>query len=235
MTGLNTSRWFFALLGACLLFAGCRLLPPTYPPAPASVAVIPAPSSMVTLPGAFTVTAATRISAGDSVPGDSDTEWIARYFADLVYRTRGLSLPVDMQRHASHAPNRIAFVIDPAAAPGSAEGYALAVLPQGVTISAPDRRGLFYGAITLWQLLSADAGPATQVSLPALRITDRPRFGWRGVMLDSARHYQSPEFIERFIDWMALHKLNVLHWHLNDDQGWRLEIRKYPLLTQVGA
>ena len=79
------------------------------------------------------------------------------------------------------------------------------------------------------------AGQATQVFLPGLQIEDTPRFAWRGLMLDSARHYQSPEFIERFIDWMALHKLNVLHWHLTDDQAWRLEIRKYPRLTQLGA
>jgi hexosaminidase len=71
--------------------------------------------------------------------------------------------------------------------------------------------------------------------LPAMRIDDSPRFAWRGLMLDSARHYQSPEFIERFLGWMALHKLNVLHWHLTDDQAWRLEIRKYPRLTDVGA
>ena len=72
-------------------------------------------------------------------------------------------------------------------------------------------------------------------SMPALKIDDAPRFAWRGLMLDSARHYQSPEYIKQFIDWMALHKLNVLHWHLTDDQAWRLEIKKYPKLTSVGA
>ena len=74
-----------------------------------------------------------------------------------------------------------------------------------------------------------------RVVLPALRIDDAPRFAWRGLMLDSARHFQSPEFMERLLDWMALHKLNVLHWHLTDDQGWRLEIPKYPRLTAIGA
>ena len=89
--------------------------------------------------------------------------------------------------------------------------------------------------MTLWQLI-AGAGTANgRVIVPALAIEDAPRFAWRGLMLDSARHYQSPEFIERFIDWMALHKLNVLHWHLTDDQAWRLEIRKYPRLTSIGA
>ena len=79
---------------------------------------------------------------------------------------------------------------------------------------------------------AADSGPS---AIPAVRIADAPRFAWRGLMLDSARHYQPPGSSSSFIDWMALHKLNVLHWHLTDDQGWRLEIRKYPRLTQVGA
>ncbi len=87
----------------------------------------------------------------------------------------------------------------------------------------------------MWQLIAGAGAADGRVTLPALAIEDAPRFAWRGLMLDSARHYQSPEFIERFIDWMALHKLNVLHWHLTDDQAWRLEIRKYPRLTQVGA
>ena len=98
-------------------------------------------------------------------------------------------------------------------------------------MSARDRAGLCYGAVTLWQLIGRRQS-AGRVTVPAMRIDDAPRFAWRGLMLDSARHYQSPEFIERFIDWMALHKLNVLHWHLTDDQAWRLEIRKYPRLTR---
>jgi hexosaminidase len=85
----------------------------------------------------------------------------------------------------------------------------------------------------LWQLITASTGP--DVRIPAMTITDEPRFQWRGLMLDSARHYQSPEFVRKLIDVMALHKLNMLHWHLIDDQAWRLEIRKYPKLTSVGA
>ncbi|TLZ32663.1 MAG: carbohydrate-binding protein, partial [Gammaproteobacteria bacterium] len=101
--------------------------------------------------------------------------------------------------------------------------------------------------VTLWQLCTVGMGaPAIgaqsarritlpELHIPALRIVDAPRFRWRGLMLDSARHFQSPAFIMRYIDWMALHKLNVLGWHLTDDQGWRLEISKYPRLTSVGA
>lgn len=228
---LNRSRWRIALLGSCVLFAGCQLPAATRPLEPSVVPVIPAPADVERLSGAFKVTAHTRIAGGSNVDG----QWIARYFVDLVHRRLGWTMPVELQPDSRKAAPGIAFVIDPTVT-ASPEGYSLAVEPAGVTVSARDERGLFYGAVTLWQLLmGADARDGTQVSLPALRITDEPRFGWRGLMLDSARHYQSPEFIERFIDWMALHKLNVLHWHLTDDQGWRLEIRKYPRLTQVGA
>jgi hexosaminidase len=109
------------------------------------------------------------------------------------------------------------------------------VLPARVTVSAREPRGLFYGAVTLWQLASAQPLHDGTLELPGVRIEDTPRFRWRGLMLDSARHFQSPEFILRYLDWMALHKLNVLSWHLTDDQGWRLEIRRYPRLTGVGA
>jgi hexosaminidase len=122
-----------------------------------------------------------------------------------------------------------------AAAAASPEGYVLEVSNDGIALRAPDARGLFYGAVTLWQLATADGENSGPASIPALRIKDAPRFAWRGLMLDSARHYQPPTFIRELIDWMALHKLNVLHWHLTDDQGWRLEIRKYPRLTEVGA
>jgi hexosaminidase len=183
------------------------------------------------LSGAFAVRARTRISVGSSPDG----QWIGQYFADLVRRTRGLTLPVDVRTDPSHAAHAIAFVIDPAAGVHAPEAYTLTVLPEGVTVSARDRRGLLYGAVTLWQLMGTGAGQVAEVSVRAQRIVDEPRFTWRGLMLDSARHYQSPEFIERYIDWMALHKLNVLHWHLVDDQAWRLEIKKYPRLTEVGA
>jgi hexosaminidase len=108
-----------------------------------------------------------------------------------------------------------------------------------VTLEAADVAGLRHGAVSLWQLAAAgskqETSGAAVVHLPTVRIEDAPEFRWRGLMLDSARHYQSPEFIERYLDWMAMHKLNVLHWHLTDDQAWRLEIKRYPRLTQVGA
>jgi hexosaminidase len=109
------------------------------------------------------------------------------------------------------------------------------VSPAGITISASQSAGLFYGTMTLWQLLTQVPGPSNRVAVPALEIDDAPRFGWRGLMLDSVRHFQTIDFIKTLIDAMAREKLNVLHWHLTDDQGWRLEIKKYPKLTEIGA
>ena len=113
------------------------------------------------------------------------------------------------------------------------EAYALSISAQNVTIRAAASNGLFYGMTTLWQLLTAD--PDYNGKLQAVEILDAPEFEWRGLMLDSARHMQSVEFIKLYIDWMSLHKLNVFHWHFTDDQAWRLEIKAYPKLTEIGG
>ncbi|TDQ49291.1 beta-N-acetylhexosaminidase [Actinorugispora endophytica] len=129
--------------------------------------------------------------------------------------------------------------VDPGAGLGP-EGYRLAVGPTGALVTGHDPAGVFYGAQTLRQLLPAAAyrraplGTAAW-TLPAVRISDRPRFGWRGCMLDVARHFMPKHDVLRLIDLLALHKLNVLHLHLTDDQGWRVEIRRYPRLTRVGG
>lgn len=112
------------------------------------------------------------------------------------------------------------------------EGYRLETGPTGATITASDDAGLLYGAVTLWQL--ATQNDQTH-HVAGVSIADQPRFAWRGVMLDSARHFQSPAFIMRLIDAMMASKLNRLHWHLVDDQGWRLPVPGYPRLTDVSA
>ncbi|MEA2734289.1 MAG: hexosaminidase, partial [Humisphaera sp.] len=110
------------------------------------------------------------------------------------------------------------------------EGYILDTTGDAIRIFAHKPPGLFYAEQTLDQLLAAD-----RRSLPAVRITDRPRFAYRGMLLDSARHMQSIEFLKRTIDLLAHYKINRLHWHLTDDVGWRVEIEKYPKLMEVGA
>jgi hexosaminidase len=194
----------------------------------------PAPAQATLGQGTFALTAQTRIFVAK---GDVEARVVAGQLSDMLLKARGLKPAV-----VEGAPpaGEAAIVLARGSAPqeknggDNAEAYALAVAPTGVTITAAKRAGLFYGAVSVWQLAVQDAakGPA---QLPAVSIDDAPRFAWRGFMLDSARHFQSVDTIKSILDAMAAHKLNVLHWHLVDDQGWRLEIRKYPKLTSEGA
>lgn len=187
--------------------------------------VIPAPAKVVPGNGAFHVDSAVIMQVP---PGDRDAAAAARYLADLWTRTNGLSLPV----RGAADPNG-ARTIEFRRRSGSLnEAYAIEVTPKRITVSATSSAGLFYGAVTLWQLLPTGLRSG---EIAGQSIIDEPRYPWRGLMLDSARRFQSPAFVRSMIDWMAWHKLNVLHWHLTDDQGWRLQIRRYPKLTSVGA
>jgi hexosaminidase len=204
-------------------------------PLPPEVSVIPMPASVTPRPGHFAIHDGTEVVTS----ADVEASRIAAYFADLVRTSHALALrvrrlPPGSPSGAGAPAGAIELRLDPAAADANPESYQLEVSDEHVVVSARESRGLFYGVVTLWQLMSAPASGGT-IAIPAIQITDTPRFRWRGLMLDSVRHFQSPEFIRHYIDWMALHKLNVLGWHLTDDQGWRLEIRKYPRLTSVGA
>ena len=120
------------------------------------------------------------------------------------------------------------------------EGHQLIVEPDGIELRAPTACGVFRGCQTLRQLvqpaLKAETPePASKWRVPCVRIRDWPRYRWRGMLLDCGRHFMTKKFIKRYLDLLAYHKLNVLHWHLTEDQGWRLEIKRYPKLTEVGA
>lgn len=124
--------------------------------------------------------------------------------------------------------------------PGTAESYRLNVQGSRIEIQSQDAGGAYYGSQTLLQLLPPeifceDGRPGIGWLVPAVEIEDAPRFRWRGVMLDSSRHFQPMAWLKKFIDVMSQHKMNVLHWHLTDDQGWRIEIKRYPKLTEVGS
>jgi len=217
------------LRSALALAASLAILAPA---SAADVPVIPLPASVTPDKGAFLVEAATQVQVP---PGDTHARRAADYFVGLLESSRGTRLPLVEAARAARASGRgIAFAIDPKA-PAGTEAYSLSVSPSGVQVSARSAPGLFYGGITLWQLLSADGGDELPAKLQAMRIEDAPRFAWRGFMLDSARHLQSVGEIKRLLDQMAQAKLNVFHWHLTDDQGWRLEIKRYPRLTDVGA
>jgi len=193
--------------------------------APRPLSLIPEPAKVERREGRFNLTSATRLVCP---PKDSSCDWTADYFAQLMSHTRGIA-----PAKAAVEPESGAIVFQRTAGAADSEAYSLDVEPQRIVVSASGEAGLFYGAVTLWQLATDDEAP--QISIPAASIADQPRFGWRGVLLDSARHFQSPAFVKAFIDAMALHKLNVLQWHLTDDQGWRIQIKGYPRLTSVGA
>jgi hexosaminidase len=188
--------------------------------------ILPAPALELPVQGAFRLDARTVIAAPAADPPALAS---ARNLADLLARTRGLKLAV-----VEGAPPPGAPTITLRRAGAAGEAYGLDVTPQGLVIESQGDAGLFYGAISAWQLATPDSGRGPVV-IPATRISDAPRFAWRGLMLDSARHMQSVAFIEDMLDRMARAKLNVLHWHLTDDQGWRLQIAKHPKLTEVGG
>jgi hexosaminidase len=190
-------------------------------------ALVPFPAHLAMQSGQFTITDKTPLGFD---PGDAQSARIAAYFADLAHRAPGLTLVP--QPSATHGIV-LRHLADPNAT--GKEGYRLEVTSSGITISASQSAGLLYGTVTLWQLLTQTQGTVHSVAIPSLQIDDAPRFAWRGLMLDSVRHFQSVDFIKMLIDTMAREKLNTLQWHLTDDQGWRLEIKKYPRLTQVGA
>lgn len=199
------------LLVFALLYSGCAMAAPPK--------LLPMPSHVAEHPGSFTVSPSQAIRVP---PRDKGAAEAAGYLAQLLRSSNRLQLKVLQTRGAIRFARRRGF---------GAEGYAVSANPRAVTITASTDAGLLYGAITVWQLATGD----TPNVIPSVTIRDAPRFAWRGFMLDSARHFQSPEFVRRLIDWMAVNKLNTLHWHLVDDQGWRLEIKKYPRLTEVAA
>lgn len=215
---------------AGLLLAACspdsRQAPAATAPTPTPL-VIPVPREHARGDGRYDVSATTDVVyAGEGAAN------AANWFVDQVRANPEVALRPAQAGDPDDGDITFVIVDDESF---ESEGYSLSITARGVTIRARTPAGAFYGGVTLWQLLSARPAQGGVVQLPALEIRDAPRFGWRGLMLDSVRHYQSPEFIKKFIDWMAQHKLNTLHWHLTDDQGWRLEIRKYPKLTSVGA
>jgi len=196
------------------------------------IAVIPQPTHVEMREGAFTLQANTTIVT------DATNDATAQLLATWLEPATGWRLRV--VRGDKATDNSIHLSLDPQAAYLDDEGYSLEVTRQQVTIRAHGAAGTFYGAQTLRQLLPAAIFAATRQSgvaweVPAVRIEDAPRFRWRGMHLDVSRHFMPKAFVLKFIDLLALHKLNRFHWHLTDDQGWRIEIRKYPKLTQVGA
>ncbi|MFD9567307.1 beta-N-acetylhexosaminidase [Streptomyces sp. NPDC059994] len=193
-----------------------------------SADLIPAPASVTTSrPGTFVLGPDTALAAG---PG---TEGVARGLRSTVGTALGRALPPG----EAGAPGIVTLRVDPALAP---EAYRLTVDAR-VEIVGGSAAGVFWGAQTLRQLLGPDAyrkacaDPGARYGIPWQVIEDAPRFAWRGLMLDVSRHFMPKDGVLRYLDLLAAHKLNVFHFHLTDDQGWRIEIKRFPRLTEVGA
>ncbi|MBS0030154.1 beta-N-acetylhexosaminidase [Chitinophaga sp. 22321] len=187
-----------------------------------AINIIPQPSEVKTLSGTFSLSGATAI-----IPGKSAGE--AKQLQQALQETYGLALSLKPGAQSNFI--RLTLNEKLRAALGE-EGYQLSVNPSGITIAAAANAGIFYGIQSLRQLITVNDNSYT---IPAVAIKDKPRFGWRAFMLDEGRYFKGGETVKRLLDEMALLKMNVFHWHLTDDQGWRIEIKKYPLLTQVGS
>ena len=198
-------------------------------------AIIPLPQKMELHAGTFKLTPDTQVYVD---PALRETE---KFLTERLRKSTGYPLKTHTKFISSTAiKGGILLTTKDANTNLGAEGYELAVAPDSVVIRAPTQAGLFYGVQTLLQLLPPEIFSTNLVTnvdwgMPCVQIEDWPRFKWRGLMLDVSRHFFSKDEVERLLDEMALHKLNMFHWHLVDDQGWRIEIKKYPKLTQIGA
>ena len=178
--------------------------------------IIPRPTALTRAPGRFVLPAELRITTGPG--GERPAELLAGYLGSDRART-DQGPEIRLETRTATAKN-----------PTTPEAYHLEIHPDRVLLTAPDEAGLFHGVQSLRQLLGADGA-----SLPCLTVDDAPMVPWRGLMLDVARHFMPLDFLYELVDQLALNKLNVLHLHLTDDQGWRMEIEGLPRLTEVGA
>lgn len=194
-------------------------------------AILPQPETLLPGEGSFALTPDTVIVA------DQETRAVAHLLADFLAPVLG-----GTPRVLADAPAGLPVLVlqvDAGLGRLGSEGYTLIVTPEQIKIHGAAPAGVFYGTQTLKQLLPPEVFSRTRArqnwSVPVVTIEDAPRFSWRGLMFDPSRHFFPKEAILKFIDLLALHKMNVLHLHLTDDQGWRIEIKKYPRLTEIGA
>lgn len=199
-----------------------------------NLALIPWPQQVQAMDGSFALTPQTRIYA------DWSSHKTAEFLTRRLRTSTGYPLKIHWKPFGAIPKNAILLTTKNANTNLGLEGYKLLVNTNSIVISAPTQAGLFYGSQTLLQLLppeifSTNTVANLQWQTPCIQIADWPRFPWRGLMLDVSRHFYNKAEVEAIIDEMALYKLNRFHWHLVDDQGWRIEIQKYPKLTQIGA
>jgi hexosaminidase len=209
------------------LAAMAFLLPSTAAGQTADFNIIPRPQQVnVSNDAPFTLNAKTVISLGTN---NQDMKRNANMLASYIEQTTGIRPAVGKSKNGA----AIVLTIDKTIA--NTEGYKLDADAKQIRIAGASAAGVFYGIQTLRKSLPLVNGKASKVSIPAVHIADAPRFAYRGTHLDVSRHFVTADSVRQFIDMLALHNINRFHWHLTDDQGWRIEIKKYPLLTQIGS
>ena len=201
-----------------------------------TISVIPKPTTMTPSDGTFTLSQKTTIVT------DKNTARLGEYAKELFSPATGVAFPIErVSGEKASKGNHISLLLTEDMRDLGEEGYALSVRKDGVTVRASTQAGIFYGIQTLRQMLPPEierqepVEERTSWEIPCVEIKDKPRFPWRGLMIDCSRTFWSKDYIKRTIRLMSLYKLNRLQLHLTDDQGWRLEIKKYPKLTQLGS
>lgn len=209
------------------LAAMAFLLPSTAAGQTADFNIIPRPQQVnVSNDAPFTLSAKTVISLGTN---SQNMKRNANMLASYIEQATGIRPAVGKSKNGT----AIVLTIDKTIA--NAEGYKLDADAKQIRIAGASAAGVFYGIQTLRKSLPLVNSKASKVSIPAVHIADAPRFAYRGTHLDVSRHFVTADSVRQFIDMLALHNINRFHWHLTDDQGWRIEIKKYPLLTQIGS
>ena len=224
-------KTLYFIMGIILMAGGCKS--GSAPEPDKTLAIIPAPVSIQGLKGDFVISEKTRIILA---PADDETKLAADFLANLVRNSTGISLSIGEGKRP--AKGSIFMTLDTAIE--NNEGYELTVTHKKVIVRGGSAAGLFYAVQTMRQLMPAEVESPSIVegqvlAIPACEIKDEPEFGYRGMHLDVGRHMFPIAYIKRYIDMIALHKMNRFHWHLTEDQGWRIEISKYPNLTTTGA
>lgn len=191
----------------------------------ANSSLLPLPASVVYGKGMFTLTPKSTIQVGAPALKDE-----AMFLRDALHALNGIQCTVLPGRSEAKEAIQLALLPKDSMPP---EGYRLVVSAHSIAISGADEAGVFHGIGSLLQMLQFGAQSST--SLACMTIIDHPRFPWRGMHLDVCRHFFPVEFVKLYIDLLARYKMNTFHWHLTDDQGWRIEVKRYPKLTEVGA
>ncbi|WP_103072537.1 beta-N-acetylhexosaminidase [Aquimarina sediminis] len=187
--------------------------------------IIPKPKKLTIAQGRFLLSSNTKII------GESSLAKEAQYLSKMLNTTLSLDLVIASSDHPTKA--NIILSIDPAIE--HPEGYTLSIKHDNILISGKTSTGVFYGIQSLLQLLPVGINTKEELTIPAVKIVDSPRYAYRGMHLDVGRHFFPMSSIKKYLDMIAMHKMNTFHWHLTEDQGWRIEIKKYPKLTEVGG